>query len=67
MEQNSDLLADASPKTSSLGNVPILELGDFNFQVERSTVLAHLITSGRWSDIGQTCPTLGRNGPSTDI
>ena len=49
---------------SSLGNVPVLVLGDFNIKVERSPILAHLMTSGRWSDIGQTCPTLERTDPA---
>ena len=35
MEQNEDLLADAFAEASSLGNVPVLVLGDCNIMVEK--------------------------------
>ena len=63
MESNEQLLSDVFSEATSLGNVPVIVLGDFNIKPERSPILSHLVTSGLWCDIGQTYAVLEGSDP----
>ena len=63
MEENEQFLSEVFAEAASLGNVPILVIGDFNIKPERSPVLANLVTAGCWFDIGQTFAILNGTVP----
>ena len=48
MDVNEEFLSDIFAEAGSLGNVPVLVIGDFNIKVEKSPLLASLVTSGLW-------------------
>ena len=64
MEENESLLSNAFAEATSLGNVPVLVMGDFNVSAERSHVLSNLVTNGGWTDIGRTYATLMEEEPA---
>ena len=63
MDTNEELLRNIFDEAGSLGNVPILVVGDYNVKPENSPFLSNLITSGLWVDIGQTTATLAGKLP----
>ena len=63
MVQNEELLSNTFAEATSLGNVPVVVMGDFNVTPERSPVLAALITNGSWTDIGACFATLNGTDP----
>ena len=58
MIENEALLSNAFAEATSLGNVPVLVMGDFNVDAEKSQVLSNLVTDGVWTDIGRLYATL---------
>ena len=64
MDVNEEFLSDIFAEAGSLGNVPVLVIGDFNIKVEKSPLLASIVTSGLWADIGQTIATLEEKLPA---
>ena len=63
MDANENFLSDVFNEAGSLGDVPIVIIGDYNIRTEKSPLLANLITSGQWVDIGQSVATVEGKQP----
>ena len=63
MKVNENFVSDVFNKAGSLGDVPIIIIGDYHIRTETSQLLANLITSGQWMDTGQTVATVEGRSP----
>ena len=63
MAHNEALLSQVFAVCAVLGNVPVLLLGDFNVNPEKSSALQRAIDGARWSDACHLCATAQGGSP----